>query len=880
MTQNRYNRICGVERQILFSNESISFGGWLKKRRKELGLTQGQLAQASSCATITIRKMEADSRKPSHQIAQQLLAPLEIAVSNTAAFLRFALADPPKASSRLVASPEKEASNLIVPLTPLLGREGEVEKIIQWLRRDEIRLLTLYGPAGTGKTRLALHIANQMLPDFTGGVFFVALAAVREPTAVLTAMVKTLGVTESGYQALIEDLKAFLQPKPMLVVLDNFEQVVAAAPLVVEILQACPRLKILVTSRIVLHVRGEHEFPIPTLALPQLANALLEDLTQNPAIALFVARTQAVKPDFVLTQENAPTIAEICIRLDGLPLAIELAATHSKILSPPQLLARLENRLDLLSKGAQDLPLRHQSLRHALDWSYNLLNCQEQILFRRLGVFVSSCNPVAVGQICEPEIENAFEVLYHLETLIDKSLLQPVPGQTEQPRFRMLEVIREYAAEQMSEGETALINQRYVDYYLDLAETAQQKLHGPAQIEWLDKLEQELDNLRIALSILLEQQQIETALHFSGCLGQFWFIRGYLGEGRQWLEKVLALATAHPPTPALGQVVNALGLLVWAGADYTLAYAHGTRAVKLLRELTDKDGLGQALITSGLAAAGLNDTKAACEYFEESVALSDEINSDWAIARALNYLGYVLGVQGNYPAAKIKLKESLALFRVAGDKHSLAGTLNNLGCVLLELGETARVRLLLEESLMLFDQVGDKRQRAWTLNSLGELNRYEGNYVEAEEFYHESLNIFRQMDQKPRVAQVLHNLGHIALHQENYPQATAFFRESLELRQKTVSAPATVSLGIVECLAGLGGVVSHAGQPEVGARIFGLVAVLLKANKLQLEKTDCIEYQGNLAFTRSHLDLASWTKEWLQGQELSLEQTLASPFRS
>ncbi len=858
----------------MFSSEAKSFGEWLKNRRKELGLTQAQLAQASSCATITIRKIEADSRKPSYQIAQQLAVPLEIAVSDKAAFLRFALADLPTASL------EKEANNLIVPLTPLLGREPEVEKIIQRLRRDEIRLLTLPGPAGTGKTRLALHIATQMLPDFPTGVFFVALAGVREPTGVLTAIVKTLGVTESGYQALIEDLKAFLHPKPMLLVLDNFEQVVAAAPLIVEILQACPQLKILVTSRIVLHVRGEHEFPVPTLALPQLANALLEDLAQNPAITLFVERTQAVKADFVLTQENAPTIAEICTRLDGLPLAVELAATHSKILSPHQLLARLENRLDLLSKGAQDLPLRHQSLRNALDWSYDLLSSQEQILFRRLGVFVGGCNPAAVAQICGPEDGNTFDVVCELETLIDKSLLQLAQGHAEQPRFMMLEVIREYAAEQMSESETVLINQRYINYYLDLSEIAQQKLRGPAQIEWLDKLEQELDNLHVALSKMLAQQQIQTALHFSSCLGQFWFIRGYLGDGRQWLEKVLALASAQPPTPALAQVVNALGLLAWAGGDYTLAHTYGTQAVKLLRELKDKDGLGDALVTLALAETGLNHTKAACAYLEESVALFRETEADWAMARALNYLGYVRGVQGDYLEAKIKLEESLALFRIAGDKHSIAGTLNNLGCVLLELGEVARVRPLLEESLMLFDEVEDKRQRAWTLNSLGELNRYEGNYVEAEDFYHESLNIFRQMDQKPRIAQVLHNLGHVALHQKDYPQATAFFHESLGLRQKNVSASASVTLGIVECLAGLGGVVSQAGQAEAGARIFGSVAALLKANNLQFEKTDCIEYQRNLAFTRSHLDSASWTKEWLQGQELSLEQTLASTFRS
>jgi len=435
---------------------------------------------------------------------------------------------------------DRRASNLPAQPTALIGREREVAAVCQLLRRADVRLLTLSGPGGVGKTRLALQVAAEMLDEFAHGASFVALAPISDPGLVVSTIVQTLGLREVSGQPLLDMLKAYLHPKQRLLLLDNFEQLLAAAPLLADLLTACPQLKLLVTSRAVLHLSGEQAFPVPPLTLPELQQLppaeadLVTSVSQYEAVRLFIARAQAVKPDFQVTTANAPAVAEICYRLDGLPLAIELAAAWVRLFPPQALLARLSSPLTLLTGGGRDLPERQQTLRQTLDWSYNLLDAGEQILFARLGVFAGGCTLEAAEAVCKWAGDLSVEVLDGLASLMDKSLLQQEEGRDGEPRFTMLETIREYAREQLERsGELDNVQQQHAAYYLALAEQA------------ADRLAIEHDNFRAALQWGLEHDA-DAGLHLAGTLPVYWQRRGDLTEGRSWLQALLDRVAALP----------------------------------------------------------------------------------------------------------------------------------------------------------------------------------------------------------------------------------------------------------------------------------------------------------------------------------------------
>src|SRR5215210_1326398 len=438
---------------------------------------------------------------------------------------------------------EAYRNNLPLQPTPLIGREKEVAEVCDLLRREETRLLTLTGPGGIGKTRVALQAAADLLEDFPDGTFLAQLGTLTDVELLLPAVAETLGVRETGEQPLFESFKDYLSERRLLLVLDNFEQVLGAAPTVTELLAGAPGLKVLATSRTSLRLYGEHVFPVPPLTLPDLERPPpLERLTQYEAVGLFVERAQAVKPDFKVTNESAPAVAEICVRLDGLPLAIELAAARITMLPPKALLRRLSSRLKLLTGGARDLPERQRTLKATIEWSFALLDEGEQVLFGRLAVFSGGRTLEAIEAICDADGDLPMDAFEGVSSLLDKSLLRQEEGPGGEPRFVMLETVHEFAREKLGKSaEAEEIKRTHAQYFLTLAEEAPPELRGPNQLEWLERLEAEHDNMRAAISWALERKEVEVALRLGGALSWFWSVRGYYSEGRRWLEAALAM---------------------------------------------------------------------------------------------------------------------------------------------------------------------------------------------------------------------------------------------------------------------------------------------------------------------------------------------------
>jgi predicted ATPase len=500
--------------------------------------------------------------------------------------------------------------NLPVQLTSLIGREQEVAAACALLRRSDVRFLTLTGTGGVGKTRLGLQVATDLLHDFPDGICLVLLAPISDPDLVIPTIAQTLGVKEVGTRSLLELLKAHLQNKHLLLFLDNFEQVLSAAPTLTGLLETCPSLKVLVTSREVLRLRGEHEYPVPPLAIPELQQQISsERMNQYAAVALFLQRGQAVKPDFHLTEANAGAIAAICARLDGLPLALELAAARLKHLPVQALLARLEHRLLVLTQGPRDVHARQQTLRNTLQWSYDLLSAQEQRLFRRLSVFVGGCTLEAIEALYTALGGETIHVFDAVTSLIDKSLVQRSEQEGEggeEPRFMMLETIREYGLERLATGkESEATRNAHMAYYLQLAEEAAQHWLGPQQSAWFDRLEWEQDNLRAALHWLLERgaqkESVELALRLGIALWYFWLSRFHRSEGRTFLERALARSqgvTVAVRAKALWSAGNLAGYL----GDFDRGEAMCRESLVLFREVRDTAGVGRALFHLGIVA--------------------------------------------------------------------------------------------------------------------------------------------------------------------------------------------------------------------------------------------------------------------------------------
>jgi predicted ATPase/DNA-binding SARP family transcriptional activator len=792
---------------------------------------------------------------------------------------------PPAAPAiqRAVSPPAEPRSALAappVPPTPLLGRAAEVAAAVRLLARPAVRLVTVVGPPGVGKTRLALEVAALRSAAYAGGVCFVELAPLTDPALVLPAIAQALGVREDGARPLPALLAAALQDRHLLLVLDNCEQVLGAAPALAGLLASCARLVVLATSRAPLRLRAEHELPLEPLALPDPAH--LPDppdpavLVRSPAIALFVERAAAVRPDFALTATSARPVAELCARLDGLPLALELAAARTRFLPPEALVARLDGRLRLLAGGPRDLPARQQALRSAVDWSYDLLDPAGQQLFRHLGVFAGGFTLEAAEAVCaagagdggrestvgdgsatpipdavgggggpdptplgrgEAPLAAGFPapaaVLEGLERLADASLLRRTGTAAGEPRFGMLETLREYALERLgASGEGDEVRRRHAAYFLTLTERGWVELRGPRQTAWAVRLDHDLDNVRAALGWALAagSGQAALALRLAAAQAVYWALRGHLAEGRRWLAAALEADAGMGAPPALRARAT-----FWAG---WLAWLQGDL------------GAGGAQLAASAAAL-------------------QKHGDPWWHGFALSHLSQTLLAQGDLPEARARVEAAVALLRATGDPWGLGIALTQLADVLSEEGDAAAALRLYDEGAAALRRAGDATMLALPLTWSAQAAAAAGDHAGARARYEAALSVARASGHRVFITMALRGLGTLALQDGDHTRGAARYAEALALcRDLGQLRGADVSLG------GLAAVAAARGQPARAARLLGAAATL-RGPDVVLDAADRATLEGAARTARAALGAAAYDRAYAAGRALAPEQAIA-----
>ena len=901
-------------------DQTLSFGEWLRQRRKELDMTQFDLAERVGCSEDTIQKIERGARRPSKQVTELLAQTLQVPHEEHAEFVSFARRGlrleygqqkGTQAKQPGARSEQSVPTNLLPQLTSLVGREREVAQVRDFLLLDNVRLLTLTGPPGIGKTRLALEVAAALLADkarsdFADGVFFVELAPIRDPDLLATTIAATLEVKKGRGQSILEGLVHFLRDRQMLLVLDNFEHVLDAAPVVLQLLRSRPGLKVLVTSREALHVPGEQQLPVPPLQIPDLSQLVSQSdsmsksqaLLGYEAVKLFVQRARSVDPDFELTAHNAQAVAAICTRLDGLPLAIELAAARIKLLPPRELLALLDSRLKLLTTGSRQLrhlPARQQTLRGAIDWSYYLLDQQEQKLFRSLGVFVGGCSIEATQVACDsgasgqgsvisshasrvahdaaPDAESLAaldtDVLDVVQSLIDKSLVRQRAGAGGEPRFVMLETISEYAREKLQmSGEAEMLRGRHAEYFLHLAEGAERGLHGPEQAYWLRRLEEEHDNFRAALDWSMSaggkqtEGAIELGLRLAGALGNFWQMHGNFTEGRQRLEGALTRARPLIENEATGKASPGIGVGSEAGGE-TL----------------------QAVFAKALRAAGdlawmQSEPEPAQSYAQEALEICQVLRDRLGVAVALSRLAIVAGdAYADYGRASSLYEQSLAILsELKGQEQDdfvaekLANVMHNLAALVgLVGGNFEQAQVHLETALEIVREHGNQYAVASILQQIGFSHYFQADYTSARSYAAQSLQMARELRTQWLVPWGLIILAGAALRQGDHDRAAVGLRESLEIAAKDLSFACVVPV----CLARLATLASVQGEPERAARLFAVAEALQEPVGFRFYPAIRSEFDRDVAGARVGVDKETWRKAWQEGRATTLEEAIS-----
>ena len=750
-----------------------ALGAVLRRLRAARGWTQEELAdRASSGLSVkTIGNIERGRHRPQRHVIDEIAAALALTAHEHRTLIEIWRRTATGGSGALLpAFPQ--------PPTPLVGREEESVALRQLLQADDPRLVTLIGPAGVGKTRLAQHVALAAAPLFPDGVAFVALDGLDDPRMVSGVIGESLGVRESADQHIDEALRAFLANRRTLLVLDTFEQILDAAPRIADLVRACPGVRVLVTSRVALHVRGERTVSLGPLSLPVQGD--IRAIGASAAVRFLVERARDAMPDFALTPDNAPTVAAICARLDGLPLAIELAVPWLKIWPPALLLQRLEHSLQVLVDGARDLPVRQQTLRAALAWSYQLLGAEEQLFFQRLAVCASGWTAAAAAAIAGSLADGEAETWAFLARLVGKNMVQFRGGIGGEPRFGMLETMREFALERLEEnGEAADIRRTHARYYLSLAEEGS-SLSGPEQPVWSERLDIERDNFHLALAWARANDHA-LALQLGAALWRCWLGRGYARQGRDWLATLLARPEAQERSVLRARALLGLGGLCWALGDPGFAEATWEEAEAIGREIDAREVVATALHCRGALARADRRFDDAWILYRASLTSARALEARPLVAHVLDSMGVLAGEQGDTAAAGAYLDESVRLGRALGDGDALARSLHALADLALRLGSLGRARALGEESLRLRQRAGEPGGIAQSLGQLGAIALAEGERPAARAHYQESAATLARIGERRGMARALLGLGAVDLAEGHSALALEQFRGALAI---------------------------------------------------------------------------------------------------
>lgn len=859
----------------------LSFGKWLKRQRKFIGLTQEQLARQLNCSTIMVRKMEAEERRPSAQMIEQLAEIFYISSDERTSFLRFAHSDTrfaPKGAKEKAPwreSAEPARSNVPFPINSLVGREKEIADVLEYLLRDNIRLVTLIGPPGIGKTRLGLEVVHQSLSDVPDGVCFVPLAPLEKSSQVASAIFQSLGYLESKNQFTVSQLVKSIGDKQMLIVLDNLEHLIEdSALLISQLLSACPHLIILCTSREPLRIPGEWIYPVPALEFPtNIADLnLLGDVSRFPALSLFAERARAVSPGFSLNAENLPPVVSICTRLDGVPLAIELIASRIRFTSPQNLLQQLDEQFIMSADGMRGVAARQKTLRNAILWSYNLLSSEEQELLMRLSVFRGGFTMEAAEAIFTDVAEKK-SASNLVNSLLDKSLLQRSPDEYDGARFSMLMMIREFGLEQLrKEAKESINRDRHLAYFLRLAEQADQEVHGPDQLAWIERIERNHNNVQVALDWCINNQYTEFALRLLGALGWVWWVRGHYSDMRNWFDKIRLLSGLHDHPNEYAILLNRVGGQSWnIGQDRDAqSLLKEAQAIWLSLGEEGEVGLAECLSWMGLIAMdGDGDVAKAGSLVEKSIALYQKHANSWGCAMSMLNAGYVMLGRNRAISPLSWFEQSLHRFEELGDIWGKSNVYQCMGRIYLDQGKYEKARFCFEQQMAIDQNLRNISAIINGLCDLGHLSLFQGNIDQAQDYYQKSLAACRQYGLEPDRG-VLFFLSMVSLHQNDFQMASQRFIDLYryaEVKDK--------KRDVLNLLLGLAAVAGGTNQFERSAKLNGAAQAILEQTGYTYLSFFRAVFDRHIKVARDRLGETAFGELAAEGRAMTMEQAIS-----
>jgi len=860
--------------------EAHSFGYWLRLKRKAFDLTRQGLADRVGCSAGTIQKLEEEERRPSTQIAGRLAEIFGIPAHEQTDFLSFARGDLRYARAETKedfpwrTSSKSTRSNVPATVTSLIGREKEIVDVCEYLRSAEIRLVTLIGPPGIGKTRLSIDAARTVLPDFPDGVFFIALAPLNNPNLITASITQALGYVGTKDLDANQQLGESIGEKRMLLVLDNCEHLIEdVAPLASSLLSACSRLKIMTTSRETLRVSGEWLYSVSTLDMPKENSTVdMENISEFPALLLFAERARAARSDFEINTANIQTVASICAQLDGLPLAIELIAARIRLMPPRVLLERLNDQFILSADGMRAVSMRQKSLNNVIGWSYSLLSSEEQKLFAFLSVFSGGFRLDAAEAIFSQAVMDK-SVSDLTTSLLDKSLLQQVFDEHGRSRFTMLVTIQRFALNRMQATELeTTARQGHLNYFVELAEQGDKQARGPSVVEWADRIESEHNNFRAALEWSVSNQDSESALRLLAALGWFWQLAGHFSEARSWLDKIRGLSGVNDHPALYARILNHIGRVSWTQERMEEARFLLEESQSICKGLGDE---GEPILAEALNWLGLlvlsteRDVDKARSLIQQGLELYQKWGIQPGVALTIFNLG-IVEIQANHDDLALSLlKESLTLSRQSGDLIFMARICRYLGNLYLKQGNYKKARLFFEEHLRIDTELQFWDGIGHAYGELGNLFRHQGDYAQAEQFYKKSLEVHYEHGLEPDI-QYLQCLLMIALHLNNYPLASQRIMDFYNLGNRVDEKISACGLFI-----GFAAVASGTKQFERAARLSGAAQAVLETINFRFEPIDRAEFERHIQIARDQLGKTAFEGFAAEGRAMTMEQAIA-----